>query len=89
MWTRSRTGVAADGAEAGPRRGTVRTLAFPLSFLLCGLGFTGIFLQRDRRALQDLIAGTAVVYAWDARAARLRFLGRDTPSGSGLTGCRG
>jgi hypothetical protein len=24
----------------------------------------------------DLIAGTAVVYAWDARAARLRFLAR-------------
>jgi uncharacterized RDD family membrane protein YckC len=35
--------VAADGTEAGPRRGTVRALAFPLSFLLCGLGFTGIF----------------------------------------------
>ena len=35
--------------------------------------------QRDRRALQDLIAGTAVVYAWDTRAARLRFLERDAP----------
>ena len=71
--------VAADGTEAGPRRATVRTLAFPLSFLLCGLGFTGIFLQRNRRALHDLIAGTAVVYAWDARTARLRFLDRDPP----------
>jgi hypothetical protein len=57
----------------------VRTLAFPLSFLLCGLGFTGIFLQRNRRALHDLIAGTAVVYAWHARTARLRFLERDPP----------
>ena len=27
-------------------------------------------------ALYDLIAGTTVVYAWDARAARLRFLAR-------------
>jgi uncharacterized RDD family membrane protein YckC len=71
--------VAADGTEAGPRRGTIRALAFPLSFLLCGLGFTGIFLQRNRRALHDLIAGTAVVYTWDARAARLRFLERDAP----------
>jgi hypothetical protein len=35
--------VAAGGTEAGPRRVTIRTLAFPLSFLLCGLGFTGIF----------------------------------------------
>jgi len=33
-------------------------------------------VQRERRALHDLIAGTAVVYAWDARAARLRFLAR-------------
>jgi hypothetical protein len=65
------------GAEAGPRRATIRTLAFPLSFLLCGLGFTGIFLQRSRPARRDMIAGTAVVYTWDARAARLRFLDRD------------
>jgi uncharacterized RDD family membrane protein YckC len=57
----------------------VRALAFPLSFLLCGLGFTGIFLQRNRRALHDLIAGTAVVCTGDARAARLRFLDRDAP----------
>ena len=69
--------VAADGTEAGPRRAVIRTLAFPLSFLLFGLGFLGIFLQRDRRALHDLIAGTAVVYTWDARSARLRFLHRD------------
>jgi hypothetical protein len=49
---------------------------FPVSFLLCGLGFLGIIVQRERRALHDLIAGTAVIYAWDARAARLRFLAR-------------
>ena len=56
--------VAADGTEAGPRRAVIRTLAFPLSFLLLGLGFTGILFQRDRRALHDMIAGTAVVYYW-------------------------
>ena len=33
-------------------------------------------MQRRHRALYDLIAGTVVVYAWDARAARLRFLAR-------------
>jgi uncharacterized RDD family membrane protein YckC len=71
--------VAADGTQAGPRRAVIRTLAFPLSFLLLGLGFTGILFQRDRRALQDMIAGTAVVYAWDARAARLRYLDRPPP----------
>ena len=71
--------VAADGTEAGPRRAVLRTLAFPLSFLLFGLGFTGILFQRDRRALHDMIAGTAVVYYWEARAARLRFLDRPSP----------
>jgi uncharacterized RDD family membrane protein YckC len=70
--------VRADGAAAEPRRGVVRALVFPLSFLLFGLGFLGILVQRERRALHDLIAGTAVVYAWDARGARLRFLARES-----------
>ena len=70
--------VRADGAIAEPRRGVLRALVFPLSFLLFGLGFLGILVQRERRALHDLIAGTAVVYAWDARAARLRFLARES-----------
>jgi len=69
--------VRADGASAEPRRGVVRALVFPLSFLLFGLGFLGILVQRERRALHDLIAGTAVIYAWDARAAQLRFLARE------------
>ena len=68
--------VRSDGADLDPRRAVVRTLALPLSFLLCGLGFAGILFQREHRALHDLIAGTAVVYSWDARAARLRFLAR-------------
>ncbi|HEX3390164.1 MAG TPA: RDD family protein [Streptosporangiaceae bacterium] len=72
--------VAADGTEAGPRRAVIRTLAFPLSFLVFGLGFTGILFQRDRRALHDMIAGTAVVYYWQARAARLRYLDRPSPA---------
>jgi uncharacterized RDD family membrane protein YckC len=69
--------VGRDGSDVGARRGLVRTLVFPLSFLLLGLGFLGILFGRDRRALHDSIAGTAVVYAWDARAARLRFLARE------------
>jgi uncharacterized RDD family membrane protein YckC len=66
----------ADGTGIGARRAVARTLAFPLSFLCFGLGFAGIVLGRRRRALHDVIAGTVVVYAWDARAARLRFLAR-------------
>jgi uncharacterized RDD family membrane protein YckC len=66
----------ADGAELGGRRAVVRTVAFPLSFLFLGLGLLPILFQRERRALHDFIAGSAVVYAWDARAAWLRFLAR-------------
>jgi hypothetical protein len=33
-------------------------------------------IDRRLRALHDLIASTAVVYSWNARAARLRFLAR-------------
>src|SRR5271169_4929335 len=69
--------VGRDGSRVGTRRGLVRTLAFPLSFLLLGLGFLGILLEHDRRALHDVIAGTAVVYCWDAREARLRSLARE------------
>ena len=68
-----------DGADAGPWRAVVRTLALPLSLLLFGLGFVGIILGRERRALHDVIAGTVVIYSWDARAARLRFLARASP----------
>ena len=73
--------VGADGGDAGIRRAVVRTLAFPLSFLPLGLGFAGILLGRDRRALHDVIAGTAVIYTWQARSARLRFLHRDGRGG--------
>jgi uncharacterized RDD family membrane protein YckC len=69
--------VREDGTAASGRRAVVRTLAFPLSFLLLGLGFVGILVGGQRRALHDVIAGTAVIYSWDARAARLRFLSRD------------
>jgi uncharacterized RDD family membrane protein YckC len=68
--------VRADGTALPASRAIVRALVFPLSFLLCGLGFLGILVQREHRALHDLIAGSAVIYAWDARAARLRFLAR-------------
>ncbi|HKA98027.1 MAG TPA: RDD family protein [Streptosporangiaceae bacterium] len=65
-----------DGRDVSGRRAIGRTLAFPLSFLILCLGFLGILLGDRRRALHDVIAGTVVVYAWDARAARLRFLSR-------------
>ena len=78
--------VRADGRDVEPRQAVIRTLALPLSILLLGLGFIGILLQREHRALHDLIAGTAVVYAWDARAARLRLLAREALPGGGGPG---
>jgi uncharacterized RDD family membrane protein YckC len=68
--------VRADGRDLDPKHAVIRTLVFPLSFLLFGLGFLLILVQPERRALHDLIADTCVVYAWDARAARLRVLAR-------------
>ena len=82
--------VRADGRRLHAWQGWVRSLAFPLGFLTLGLGFLGILVHREHRALYDLIAGTAVVYAWDARAARYRYLARqaqpvvDTAAASSL-----
>jgi uncharacterized RDD family membrane protein YckC len=74
--------VDASGRDLSGGRAVVRVLVLPLSFLLFGLGFALIVLRRDHRALHDLIAGSAVVYAWRARAAHLRFLTRDPPAGA-------
>lgn len=60
--------VRTDGAVLEPRHATIRALVFPFSFLFCGLGFLGILVQREHRALHDLAAGSAVIYAWTARA---------------------
>jgi uncharacterized RDD family membrane protein YckC len=68
--------VRADGGGLDPWRGVARALFFPLSIIPCGLGFAGILVQREHRALHDLLAGTAVVYSWDARSVRLRSPGR-------------
>ncbi|HET6448247.1 MAG TPA: RDD family protein [Conexibacter sp.] len=66
--------VRADGAPLDRRHALVRLLAFPLGFLTLGAGFLGIVLGRTRQALYDRIADTAVVYDWDAEAAKLREL---------------
>ena len=60
--------VRANGGDIDGWHALLRVIALPLSFLLFGFGFLLILLRRDRRALQDLIASTAIVYAWDARA---------------------
>ncbi len=66
--------VRRDGSHLDRLHAFYRVIAFPLSFLIFGLGFLGIVFAREHRALHDKIADTAVVYDWDARAARLRIL---------------
>jgi uncharacterized RDD family membrane protein YckC len=72
--------VRTDGEPIGPRQAVIRTLTLPLSFLLFGLGLLGILLNKDRHALHDRFARTVVVYSWDARAARLRWLAKQEPT---------
>jgi uncharacterized RDD family membrane protein YckC len=68
--------VRSDGSDLDGRHAALRVAALPLSFLFFGLGLLMILVHPAQRALHDLIADTAVVYAWDARAARLRFLAK-------------
>ena len=72
--------VAADGTPVTTKESVIRTLTLPLSFVLFGIGFLGILIGRERRAWHDHFAGTAVVYSWDARAARLRWLAKQDPA---------
>jgi len=66
--------VRGDGSDLDQRHALIRLIAFPLGFLTLGAGFLGIVLRPTRQALYDRIADTAVVYDWDAEAAKLREL---------------
>jgi uncharacterized RDD family membrane protein YckC len=68
--------VTSEGRPISGRQAVRRTIGLGLTLLTVGIGFLGIVFQRERRALNDFIAGTAVVYDWDARAARLRWMAR-------------
>lgn len=70
--------------DGSPLRGSsafIRALTFPLSFLVFGLGFVGIVIGREHRALHDVLATSVVVYDWGDRPAEMpapltRFLNR-------------
>jgi uncharacterized RDD family membrane protein YckC len=68
--------VTMEGGPISPRQAVLRALGLGLTLLTLGIGFLGIVYQRERRALDDFVAGTVVVYDWDAKAARLRWLAR-------------
>ncbi len=66
--------VRSDGSSLDRRHAIIRLIAFPLGYLTLGLGFMGIIFGRTHQAIYDRIANTAVVYDWDAEAAKLRGL---------------
>ena len=73
--------VGEDGSTLTGGRALVRTIAFPVSAAILGIGLLLILFHRRHRALHDLIAGTAVVYDWGERDAQVpvpltRFLER-------------
>jgi uncharacterized RDD family membrane protein YckC len=76
--------VRTDGAVLESRKAWLRALTFPLGFLTLGVGFIWMLVDPERRAVYDLIAGSTVVYAWDARVGRLKFLAR--PAELGMRG---
>ena len=62
----------------------VRTLTYPLSFVVFGIGLLGVVFGRERRAWHDHFAGSAVVYDWGSRTAQMptplaEFLERRNP----------
>jgi uncharacterized RDD family membrane protein YckC len=63
--------VTRDGAVLTGRQAFVRTIVFPFSFLIFGLGFLGILISPERRALHDGAAGSVVVYDWGDRPAEM------------------
>jgi uncharacterized RDD family membrane protein YckC len=73
--------VRPDGTPVGPLGALLRAATFPLSVAVLGLGFAGIVLHPQRRALHDLLASTAVVYAgeWPSAVSPEPALSRRTP----------
>ncbi len=77
--------VTREGRPISGRQAALRTIGLAITlFITLGIGFLPIVFQRERRGLDDFIVGTAVVYDWDARAARLRWIARrESPLGPG------
>jgi uncharacterized RDD family membrane protein YckC len=69
--------VAGDGSPLTPNHALIRLVIYPISVLLWIVMLIAVAVGLKRRALHDRVADTVVVYDWDARAARLRFLARD------------
>lgn len=58
--------VRLDGHNMGIRRSIVRYIGYFISFFSLTLGFLWVLWDDRRQAWQDKLAGTCVVYAWEA-----------------------
>lgn len=67
--------VERDGSDLRVRTGFRRAFWWQACFLV-PLSQIGIIVGRERRALHDVLAGTTVVYDWNARDARWRLMAR-------------
>lgn len=63
--------VSDGGVTLNKGKPFIRTLTYPLSFVILGVGLFGIVWGRERRAWHDHFAGTAVVYDWGSRTAAM------------------
>lgn len=71
--------VRRDGSRFGAKTAWLRTVGLALCGIIPLVAVIVFFASRERRSLDDMVAGTAVVYSWDARAARLRRLAHRDP----------
>ncbi len=63
--------ISSDGEPLSPGAAAIRTIVLPFSFLLFGVGALMALVDRRRRALQDVVARSSVVYDWGDRPAAL------------------
>lgn len=59
--------VRMNGKRISLISGILRIIGYALCFLTLGLGFLLILASDQRRGLQDRLAGTCVIYAWEAQ----------------------
>ena len=65
--------VGKNGQQVNPVRGLVRLVGYMLCILSLGLGFLWILFSDRRQGWHDILAGTYVIYTWEARPEE-RFL---------------
>jgi len=69
--------VTLDGESISTKQAAIRTVVLPLSVVLWFIFLVGIELRANRNTLHDRLAGTTVVYFWEARGATMGWLQPD------------